>query len=128
MCFKKISNGNPAYVKNRYVRNYKNNNVKNSKKVYEMKEDEVLFLGNINVDSIVDRGWFINYMIENQEIHFKIDSGAQVNILPNHVYMKFVNKQMIEKIKINLSNYNGSYIKVLGKCIIKCHFENGMVW
>jgi len=66
-------------------------------------------------------------MIENQEIHFKIDSGAQVNVLPNHVYMKFDNKQMIGIIKINLSNYNGSYIKVLGKCKLKCHFENGMV-
>ncbi|CAI6374637.1 unnamed protein product [Macrosiphum euphorbiae] len=127
MCFKKINNGNPAYVKNRYVRNNKNNSIKNSKKVYEMKEDEVLFLGNINVESILDRGWFINCMIENQEIHFKIDSGAQVNVLPNHVYMKFDNKQMIEKIKINLSNYNGSYIKVLGKSKLKCHFENGMV-
>ncbi|XP_008189195.1 uncharacterized protein K02A2.6-like, partial [Acyrthosiphon pisum] len=127
MCFKKINNGNPAYVKNRYVRNNKNNNVKNSKQVYEMKEDEALFLGSINVDSIVERGWFINCMIENQEIHFKIDSGAQVNVLPNHVYMKCDNRQMIEKIKINLSNYNGSYIKVLGKCKLKCHFENGMV-
>jgi len=26
-------------------------------------------------------------MIENQEINFKIDSGAQVNVLPNRVYM-----------------------------------------
>ena len=31
MCFKKINNGNPAYVKNRYVRNNKNYSVKNSK-------------------------------------------------------------------------------------------------
>ncbi|XP_008189883.1 uncharacterized protein LOC103311865 [Acyrthosiphon pisum] len=59
MCFKKINNGNPAYVKNRYVRNNKNNNVKNNKKVFEMKEDEVLFLGNINVDSIVDRDFIV---------------------------------------------------------------------
>jgi len=25
--------------------------------MYEMKEDEVLFLGNINVDTIVDKGY-----------------------------------------------------------------------
>ncbi|CAI6377494.1 unnamed protein product [Macrosiphum euphorbiae] len=59
MCFKKINNGNPAYVKNRYVRNNKNNSIKNSKKVYEMKEDEVLFLGNINVESILDRDFIV---------------------------------------------------------------------
>jgi hypothetical protein len=87
----------------------------------------VLFLGNIIVDTIVDKGWFINCVIENQEIHFNIDSGAQVNVIPIHVYMKFNNKQKIEKIKIKLSNYNGSYIKVLGKCKLKCHFENGVV-
>lgn len=128
MCFKKINTGNSPSVKNRYVKtNKNNNNVKNNKKMYEINEEEVLFLGNINVDTIVDKGWFINCMIENQEIHFKIDSGAQVNVIPNHVYMKFNNKQKIENIKINLSNYNGSYIKVLGKCKLKCHFENDVV-
>ena len=33
----------------------------------------------------------------------------------------------MEKIQINLSNYNGSFIKVLGKCKLKCYFENVMV-
>ncbi|CAI6370433.1 unnamed protein product [Macrosiphum euphorbiae] len=49
ICLKKINNGNSGNVKNRYVRTNKNNSIKNIKMVYEMKEDEVLFLDNINV-------------------------------------------------------------------------------
>lgn len=49
---------------------------------------------------------------EEKKIIKIADSGAQVNVLPKHVYMKFDNNQKIENIKTYLSYYNGISLSV----------------
>lgn len=58
--------------------------------------------------------WTETVVVENTNVCFKLDSGAQVNILPNHFFKK-VNKQFkVEPTNIILETFGGSKIKARG--------------
>ena len=54
----------------------------------------------------------------SQDIIFKIDTRAQVNVLPKHIYNKLVPRPKIKTMSTKLLAYNGSTIPVHGKCLI----------
>ena len=54
----------------------------------------------------------------SQDILFKIDTRAQVNVLPKHIYNKLLPRPKIKTMSTKLSAYNGSTIPVHGKCLI----------
>ena len=51
-------------------------------------------------------------------LFFKIDTRAQVNVLPKHIYNKLVPCAKIKTTSTKLSAYNGPTIPVHGKCLI----------
>lgn len=56
-------------------------------------------------------------------IKFKLDTGAQANIIPSHVFNR-IPKVKLEKSRVRLINYNGSRINNLGMCNLVCNVEN----
>ena len=62
--------------------------------------------------------WSVTLNSGSQDILFKIDTGAQVNVLPKHIYNKLVPRPKIKTTSTKLSAYNGSTIPVHGKCLI----------
>ena len=59
--------------------------------------------------------------IENIELNFKLDSGAEVNVLPIENFNKISKKTKVKlsKSKTKLQTYDGTNIEVLGKCNLK---------
>ena len=53
----------------------------------------------------------------NESIKYKIDTGAQVNVLPRHLFKKISPSPKLKCTPIKLAN-NGSNIAVHGKCIL----------
>ena len=53
------------------------------------------------------------------DIYFKLDTGAQCNIIPRNVYNQIPNKPKLHKTKDKLTSYDGSSIEVEGKCIVR---------
>ncbi|KAK9746375.1 hypothetical protein QE152_g6141 [Popillia japonica] len=82
-------------------------------------EPDSYVLANIKiiVDTI-ENDWFqdIQFVNINKEISFKLDTGAQINVLPLHVYKQLNIKTKLENIKINVTNYGGSKLLVIGAC------------
>ena len=62
--------------------------------------------------------WSVILNSGSQDITFKIDTGAQVNVLPKHIYNTLVPRPKLKTTSTKLSAYNGSVIPVHGKCII----------
>jgi len=59
--------------------------------------------------------WFNLFCANGTEIRYKIDTGAQANVLPSEI-LKGINPQVvIEPTKAKLSTYDGNNIKVLLK-------------
>ena len=62
--------------------------------------------------------WNITLSTNDALITFKLDTGAQVNILPQDDFNKLPKKSKLHSCKVKLSAYNGSSIPVLGKAIL----------
>ena len=53
------------------------------------------------------------------DIEYKIDTGAQCNVLPKVVYNQLLDRPKLKKTSVKLSAYNGTEIPVSGKCLAK---------
>ena len=62
--------------------------------------------------------WNVDLDVCGTMITFKIDTGAQVNVLPKSQYNKLLKRPKLLKSSTKLKAYNGSSIPVAGKCIV----------
>lgn len=117
--------------------NYKNIKAKNSnKKVDNLVEydqrstsdadDAELYLDTIKIDAIDKSNdvWTEKIMFNNNmSIDFKLDSGAQCNVLPIKLASK-INAKIDESKTKTLISYGGDKIQVIGESEIKCQIKD----
>jgi transposase InsO family protein len=85
----------------------------------ETKEDE-LFVNTIS-EGEVPNAAFVNVETDTgNTIRFKVDSGAQANVIPLETYNSLKLKPKIRKCSTKLSAYAGGQITVQGYIILKC--------
>ena len=76
----------------------------------------------IKIDAIEDdtstSHWSVRLETNNESIKYKIGTGAQVNVLPRHLFKKLSPPPKLKSTPIKLSAYNGSNIPVHGKRIL----------
>ena len=63
--------------------------------------------------------WSIYLYSNGTDVEYKIDTGAQVNILLKKIVNKLKIKPLLKPSNIKLTAYNGSSISILSKCILK---------
>ena len=68
--------------------------------------------------------WNISLDTNGSIVQYKIDTGAQVNVLPFDQYKKLQVKSILHKSDFNLTAYNGSSIPVKGKCIATIDYKH----
>ncbi|XP_018366780.1 PREDICTED: uncharacterized protein K02A2.6-like [Trachymyrmex cornetzi] len=81
---------------------------------------ETYILGYVGEGNSKD-DWFTKmYVTEiNKTVTFKLDSGAQANVIPEYLFKKLGLKHTLEQCMIKATNYSGSMLDVVGKCILK---------
>ena len=77
----------------------------------------------ISFDKNEDKEWTIDSIVNKALINFKIDSGAEANILPLREY-KSRNHPKLYRPRVKLSAYNGVNIPVEGSCILYVENNN----
>ena len=65
--------------------------------------------------------------INGQFIEFKIDSGAQCNIIPIHIFNQIKNKPPIQNSNTILRTYGGNSIPLIGVCTMTVKFQHKTV-
>lgn len=69
--------------------------------------------------------WVVDVSINNYILKIKLDTGADVNVLPCKFLSKIgINKQSIVPTCTKLLGYSGTSIEVLGKCSLKVKYKN----
>ena len=68
--------------------------------------------------------WLVNLCINHRIIEFKIDTGAQCNVLPESSCSLLRPRPKIHSFTISLSVYNGSDIRVKGKFIANIKYKD----
>ena len=71
--------------------------------------------------------WSVVLNTNGSNINYKIDSGAQVNILPRKEFYSLQNRSGLKDTKIKLKAYNGSSVPVLGRCVAQVKHKNRTV-
>ena len=85
-------------------------------------EDDIEVL---NVDSVKKESteWYVKVITNGSVVSFKVDTGAEVNVLNQSIFNRISNNSMLRKSSIKLRAYNGSSIPVNGEIVLPVEFK-----
>ena len=98
--------------------------VKN-KNMHELQEngyDSDIFLDSVETDQNV-KDWKVNMKICDKTVNMKLDTGAQCNVLPYHVY-KQISHKPLKASKSRLVSYSGHRLNTVGKVTLLVPTKN----
>ena len=93
------------------------------------KASEYLFLESVKVKSVDEiresETEHVTLLLNSQEIQLKLDTGAEVNVIPYSTFRQVAKTSKIElrKPKVRLSAYNGKDIPVKAVCTLQCQHK-----
>ena len=62
--------------------------------------------------------------MNDKNVRIKLDTGAEVNVMPIRVFSQIANTEDIEQSNVKLKGYGGSAIPVIGESFIRCAYNN----
>jgi hypothetical protein len=81
---------------------------------------ETCILGYMGEENSEDDWLTKMYLTEiNKTVTFKLDSGAQTNAIPEFLFKKLGLEHTLKPCMIKVTNYSGSSINVVGKCMLE---------
>nr|CAH7714152.1 unnamed protein product [Callosobruchus chinensis] len=97
----------------------------------EATSEEEIFVGNVNNSNkkVCDKSiWEENLFIENRKVKVRLDTGADVNIIPLKIF-KFINKQFkVRPVQYMLKAFEGSSAKPIGVTNLHCTYKNHEIY
>ena len=89
--------------------------------VVEDEQLEELLIGQVQKD---DHGqeWKASLQVNNNIIEFKLDTGAQANVIPSDVFNSLQGTPQLKTTKAKLTGFSGSEIPVLGVARMICKY------
>ena len=90
-------------------------------RVHDLMESPDLFIEPIQVEGVKKSSvWFADVSTSGGKLTFKLDTGAEVSVLPLQIYDKLQSKPLLKSTNIKLTAYGGSSIKPNGTCRLTC--------
>ena len=83
----------------------------------ESNDNEICFKNDSFKLFQIHEEWNECLEINNISVKFKLDSGAQVNVIPRSIYKKLQPRPKLRETKLRLTAYNNTTIPIYGKCI-----------
>jgi hypothetical protein len=118
--------GNNHFAKMCRSRNINNRNTKS--RIHEVKKEEStgdsssdeneLFIGEI-MKTTGEDVLIANLKVNGKNVNFKIDTGAQCNVLPEEIFDRIKKKPKITATGTKLTGYGGAQVPVKGKCVLE---------
>lgn len=94
-----------------------------TKNNYESDSDEYT-IGIIENEENGTYRWYEKIELNNKIVKFKIDTGADVNVLPINKLKQITSHSQIKPTTITLNGFGGSKVEALGECTIRCTYGN----
>ena len=85
----------------------------------DTETDEDLFLGELESSQKDKNELFTNLNVNDENIRFKIDTGARCNVIPEHAFEKLRKKPSLQTTKVTLTAYGGVRVPIKGTCTMK---------
>ncbi|XP_069114312.1 uncharacterized protein [Argopecten irradians] len=71
-----------------------------------------------------EKDWFVTVKINNQNKQFKMDTGAQCNVMSQKDYKRLAGTTVTKVTPKKLVTYTGQRIKTVGTTILTCEYKN----
>ena len=85
-------------------------------------EPNVAFIGSLSANN--DSDWVQQVYVNNFPVLFKLDTGAQVNVLPSYLLQQLDHNLTPRPTTTTVCTYTGDAIPVLGTCELQCTVNN----
>ena len=92
----------------------------------DIEEFEELFIGQVQKDGH-DNEWTATLQVNDNKVQFKLDPGAQANVIPKHVFNSLKGTPQLRPTKAKLTGFNGSEIPVVGVARMTCKYKGKMI-
>jgi len=83
-------------------------------------QSDTMFVEAMSSTEVIGNECYSTLLVENHEVTFKVDTGAQVNILPVDVYYRIRGPSELKEARATLTSYTGDTLPVAGTCQLKC--------
>lgn len=96
-----------------------------------LESDSTVFLGSLNATvNVLENDWFqkLNLVDCNCEYNFKLDTGAQVNLLTSSIVKELGLQHIIKPSNVTLTSFAGNNLAVVGKIALRCALGSRLVW
>ena len=90
----------------------------------QTEKNDNTFEENTNVSNVKERDWFISLKSNGSQIRYKMDTGAQANVLPLSIYNQLNIRPILTETNVKLSAYNGESIPAVGQCELNLKNKN----
>ena len=84
-------------------------------------DSQDLFIDPLQVDGLnKSQSWFANISTSGGQLYCKLDTGAEVSVLPVKLYEKLQPKPSLKQTSMKLTAYGGTSIQPIGSCQLTC--------
>lgn len=103
-------------------------NVRQARLNESSESSESLNCAEVKYKSVDKSEWIENIKIEDQDIKCKLDSGADVSIMPKYVFDKINKKRNLKlhNTKLKIQSFTGENVNPLGIINLKCKFKDNV--
>ena len=92
-------------------------------KVNELRENENTQFVVDSIENESEREWKVQIEVNQTQVQFKIDTGAQISTLSETEFQKLKPKPKLHPVKTNLRGYSGNPIPSKGKCYTEVKYK-----
>lgn len=88
-------------------------------------DSEFVYLGELQTVEAINGDkarnvWYQKITVNGNDVNFKLDTGAQVNVIPRSELLKWKQKPLVRKTKQPVLDYSDNLIPILGECSLTC--------
>jgi RNase H-like domain found in reverse transcriptase/Reverse transcriptase (RNA-dependent DNA polymerase)/Integrase zinc binding domain len=87
---------------------------------FEDDADNDIYIDSVHIDSVQTNEWCENILVDKTKIKFKLDTGAEVSVLPYSSFLKLPCASQLKPTKVRLVSFGNHEITPLGAISLNC--------
>ncbi|CAI6370293.1 unnamed protein product [Macrosiphum euphorbiae] len=121
----KINKNNKSNFKKENKNFFKQNLINTVDSETELNDDDDLIfsINQVKLSETDYKKWFQIIYVNNVQINFQLDTGAETNVLPYKWYKIINTKEPIQQTKTKIESYGGYKLSTIGTVVLKCKIK-----